>query len=255
MATTQQNEKWKDVSFGFKFSNDYRLQVSNQGNLRAYNKFSPNGEPLKGSTINGYRIIRLKLYTPRDKQVHAVLQAKHQAIVALRDRIKKWQRDDAKKYKSQIAEAKTKLKGMQDTLRKARQQDIKDRTNHYHSLVHRLVADNFVTPKSPKHTVVGHLDYDKMNNKASNLKWMTPEENYKHQQSSPNVIKEKKDRITKFRDTPRGAKLSVDKVRELKKLLAAGTPVKSLVKKFKITDTQIMRIKRAENWSHVKPAK
>jgi len=46
-----------------------------------------------------------------------------------------------------------------------------------------------------------------MNNGASNLKWMTTEENYKHQQSSPHVIKEKKDRISKYKDQPRGAKL------------------------------------------------
>ncbi len=201
MAITATTEKWKDVSFGFKFTNDYRLQVSNLGNLKAFNKFSP-GEPLQGSTINGYRIIRLKLYRPKDKKLLAELTAKHGAIVSLRDKIKKWQLEDAKKNKSQIAEGKIKLKAMQDTLRKARQQDIRNRTMHYHSLVHRLVAEYFVKPKSPKHTVVGHLDYDKTNNAASNLKWMMPEENYKHQQSSPHVIKEKKDRITKFKDTP-----------------------------------------------------
>jgi len=84
---------------------------------------------------------------------------------------------------------------------------------------------------------------------------MTPEENYKHQQSSPNVIREKKERITIYKDHPRGAKLTVDKVKELKKLLNAGKPVKSLVKKFKITGTQIQRIRRGENWAQVKAAK
>jgi len=254
MATKSTPEKWKNVSFGFKFTNDYRLQVSDLGQLKAFNKFSP-GEPLKGSTINGYRIIRLKLYKPKDKKKSSDLVAKHQAVVTLRDKIKKWKLEDTKKYKSRIAEGKANLKTMQDTLRKDRQQDIKDRTRHYHSLVHRLVAEYFVKPKSPKHTVVGHLDYDKMNNKAANLKWMTPEENYKHQQSSPHVIKEKRDRITTYKDHPRGAKLSVNKVKELKKLLLAGKPVKSLAKKFKITGTQILRIKRGENWGQVTAAK
>ena len=161
----------------------------------------------------------------------------------------------AEKNKAQIAAGKTKLKEMQDDLRRARQQDIKNRTIHYHSLVHRLVAEHFLSPKSSKHSVVGHLDYNKMNNAAGNLKWMTPEENYKHQQSSPHVIKEKKERVTKYRDTPRGAKLTVEKVAALKKSLAAGKPIKSLVRQFKITDTQILRIKRGENWAHVKAAK
>ena len=132
MATATSSEKWKDVSFDFKFTNNYRLQVSNLGSLKASNKFSPDGEPLQGSTINGYRIIRLKLYSPKDKKIQAELTAKHSSIVALRDRIKKWQLEDPKKNKTQIAEGKIKLKGLQDTLRKARQQDIKERTNHYH---------------------------------------------------------------------------------------------------------------------------
>ncbi len=212
MAKASPAEKWINVSFDFKFTNNYRLQVSNLGNLKAFNKFSP-GEPLKGSTINGYRIIRLKLYKPKDKKLHAELTAKHQAIVALREKIKGMKLTDAKKFKSQITQGKAKLKAMQGRLRKSRQEDIKNRTMYYHSLIHRLVAEYFLTPKSPNHTVVGHMDYDKMNNKASNLHWMTPEENYKHQQSSPFVIKEKKDRITIYKDHPRGAKLTVNKVK------------------------------------------
>ena len=254
MATTQQNEKWKNISFNFKFTNDYRLQVSNLGNLKAFNKFSA-GERLEGSSINGYRILRLKLYRPKNKTVHAGFKLKHEAIVALRATLRQWQIEDAKKNRIQIAEGKAKLTGLLDTLRKAKQQDIKDRTLHYHSLIHRLVADYFLTPKSSKHTVVGHLDYNKNNNAAGNLKWMTPEENYKHQQSSPKVIKAKKERSTKNKDNPPGAKLSVDKVAALKKSLAEGRPVKSLAKKFKITDTQILRIKRGEHWAHVKAAK
>ncbi len=263
MATKNQGEKWKVITFDFKFTNDYQLQVSNLGQLKAYNKFS-DGEILKGSTINGYRIIRLKLYKPKDKKTKDLLEEKHQQIISLQEKInsqkhsllsKKKNDPAAKKIKQQISDNMVSIKGMKAALRKARQQDIKDRTMHYHSLIHRLVAEYFCTPKSPKHTVVGHLDYDKMNNKASNLKWMTPEENYKHQQSSPYVIAEKRDRVTLYKDHPRGAKLTVEKVSELKKLLSEGKKMKSLVKKFKITDTQILRIKRGENWSSVKAAK
>jgi HNH endonuclease len=263
MAKKNQGEKWKVITFDFKFTNDYRLQVSNLGQLKAYNKFS-DGEMLKGSTINGYRIIRLKLYKPKDKKNREALEAKHHAVIALREKINglklavsklKGTDPAAKKIKKQIRDNKASVKAMKAVLSKARRLDIKNRTMHYHSLVHRLVAEYFCTPKSPKHTVVGHLDYDKMNNKASNLKWMTPEENYKHQQSSPYVIAEKKDRVTLYKDHPRGAKLTVDKVRALKKLLKEGKKIKSLVKKFKITDTQILRIKRGENWGSVEPAK
>lgn len=263
MITNLPGEKWKEVSFDFKFTNDYQLHVSNLGRLKAYNKFS-DGELLQGSTINGYRIIRLKLYKPKDKKTKEVLGAKHQQILDFQVKINakkhallKKKRTDpaAKKLKAEIAADTATIKGMKDVLRKARQKDIKNRTMHYHSLIHRLVADYFCKAKSPKHTVVGHVDYDKMNNKASNLKWMTPEENYRHQQSSPYVIAEKRDRVTIYKDHPRGAKLTVEKVAELKKLLNEGKKIKTLVKKFKITDTQILRIKRGENWSSVEPAK
>ena len=263
MITNLSGEKWKEVAFDFKFTNNYQLFVSNAGRLKAFNKFS-DGELLQGSTINGYRIIRLKLYKPKDKKTKEVLGAKHQQILSFQEKInakkklllsKKRTDPAAKKLKAEIAQDTVTIKGMKAVLRKARQQDIKDRTMHYHSLIHRLVAEYFCKPKSTKHSVVGHLDYDKMNNKASNLKWMTPEENYKHQQSSPFVIAEKKDRVTIYKDHPRGAKLTVERVKELKKLLNEGKKIKTLVKKFKITDTQILRIKRGENWSSVEPSK
>ena len=263
MATKSQGEKWKVIAFDFKFTNDYQLQVSDQGQLKAYNKFS-DGEILKGSTINGYRIIRLKLYKPKDKKTREALEEKHQQIIDLQAKInthkhallsKKRNDPAAKKLKTQISDGTASIKSMKAALRKARQLDIKNRTMHYHSLIHRLVAEYFCKAKSPKHSVVGHLDYDKLNNKADNLKWMTPEENYKHQQSSPYVIAEKKDRVTLYKDHPRGAKLTVEKVSELKKLLKEGKKIKTLVKKFKITDTQILRIKRGENWGSVEPSK
>ncbi|MEP7277754.1 MAG: HNH endonuclease [Bacteroidota bacterium] len=263
MATKYKGEKWKVILFDFKFTNDYQLQVSDMGQLKAYNKFS-DGEILQGSTINGYRIIRLKLYKPKDKKTREGLEAKHQQILDLQAKVNGWKNalsakkitgPAAKKVKAQISENTATIKNMRAVLKKARQQDIKNRTMHYHSLIHRLVAEYFCKPKSPKHTVVGHLDYNKLNNKASNLKWMTPEENYRHQQSSPYVIAEKRDRVTLYKDHPRGAKLTVEKVSELKKLLKEGKQIKSLVKKFKITDTQILRIKRGENWGSVKPAK
>jgi len=263
MATKYQGEKWKVIKFDFKFTNNYQLQVSNFGQLKAYNKFS-DGEILKGSTINGYRIIRLKLYKPKDKKTQQGLEEKHQQVIALQAKInglkhallsKKRTDPAAKKLKKQIIDHTATIKNMKTALRTARRQDIKNRTMHYHSLIHRLVAEYFCKPKSPKHTVVSHLDYDKMNNKASNLKWMTPEENYKHQQSSPFVIAEKRDRVTLYKDHPRGAKLTVEKVADLKKALNEGKKIKALVKKFKITDTQILRIKRGENWGSVAPAK
>ena len=102
---------------------------------------------------------------------------------------------------------------------------------------------------------MAHLDYKKLNNHVSNLKWMTPEENFAHQQKSPFVIKEKEQRKLNPRRNSKVAKLTVTKVMLLKKLLNQNKPVRQLVKQFKITDMQIYRIKRGENWGGIPAAK
>jgi uncharacterized protein YerC len=40
----------------------------------------------------------------------------------------------------------------------------------------------------------------------------------------------------------------------LKKMLNQGKPMRTLVKQFKVTDTQILRIKRGENWGDIEAA-
>ena len=49
-------EIWKTVHFEFEFSNDYKLEVSNLGRLRSYNRINK-GKILKGSIVSGYPII------------------------------------------------------------------------------------------------------------------------------------------------------------------------------------------------------
>ncbi len=84
---------------------------------------------------------------------------------------------------------------------------------------------------------------------------MTPDENYEHQTQSPYVIKEKEERRERRKENSRATKLSVTKVMLLKKMLGQEKPMKQLVKQFKVTDTQILRIKRGENWADIPAAK
>src|SRR5882757_8076550 len=120
MITKLSGEKWKEIAFDFKFTNDYQLQVSNLGRLKAFNKFS-DGDLLQGSTINGYRIIRLKLYKPKDKKTKDKLTAQHQQVLSTQEKInekkhallsKKKTDPAAKKLKAEIAEATTTIKDM-----------------------------------------------------------------------------------------------------------------------------------------------
>ncbi|MEP6512348.1 MAG: HNH endonuclease [Parafilimonas sp.] len=252
MTKDYPGEQWKTVKFDFKFTNDFRLEVSNFGRLRTFNKVS-DGNIINGSMINGYRIIRLKLYRPREGKTQNRLDYLQQQVFKLTRKLKSLKEN--KESKKAINETTDLLNSLKKKLSKKFQNDLKERTIHYHSLVHRLAADYFLKKPTLKQIIVAHLDHDKLNNRSGNLKWMTPEENYKHQQNSPHVIKEKQERRHRRKEDSRATKLTVTKVMLLKKLLNQGKPMKQLVKHFKITDTQIFRIKRGENWADIEAAK
>lgn len=245
-------EKWKTVEFDFEITNAGRIEVSNLGRLRTFNKVS-NGNIVNGSMINGYRIIRLKLYHPRDEKIQNRLNYLQQQVFKLARKLKSLKdNDESKKVINETSEL---LDSLKNNLGKKFQADLKTRTINYHSLIHRLVANYFLKEPTAKQTIVAHLDYNKLNNRASNLKWMTAEENYEHQKNSPYVIKEKEERRHKRKENSRSTKLSVTKVMLMKKLINQGKPMKQLVKQFKVTDTQILRIKRGENWAEIEAAK
>lgn len=252
MTKDYPGEQWKTVKFDFDFTNEFRLEVSNFGRLRTFNKIS-NGNLVNGSMINGYRIIRLKLYTPRDEKIQNRLDYLQQQVFKLTRKLKSLK--ERGERKENIKETAELLDTLKKNLSKKFQDDLKERTINYHSLVHRLVADYFLKKPTANQTIVAHLDHDKLNNRASNLKWMTPEENYEHQKSSPHVIKEKQERRHRRKEDSRATKLTVTKVMLLKKMINQGKPMKQLVKQFKVTDTQIFRIKRGENWADVEAAK
>lgn len=113
--------------------------------------------------------------------------------------------------------------------------------------IHRLVAQLFLKKKSSRHKFVIHLDHKKENNKVKNLKWVTLAEQIEHAKKDPIVIKQKR--------PTEGPKLTAEKVREIKTRLFKSKKqptLKSLAKKYRVSDMQIFRIKSGENWSHIK---
>lgn len=245
-------EQWKALKFDFEFTNEGRIEVSNFGRLRTFNKIS-DGNLINGSMINGYRIIRLKLYKPREEKIQNRLDYLQQQVFKLARKLKTLKKNN--ESKKIIDDTATLLNTLKKNLSKKFQDDLKERTINYHSLIHRLVADYFLKKPTAGQTIVAHLDHDKLNNRAYNLKWMTPEENYEHQKISPLVIQEKKERRQSRKVNSRATKLTVTKVMLLKKLINEGKPMKQLVKLFKVTETQILRIKRGENWGDIEAAK
>ena len=99
-----------------------------------------------------------------------------------------------------------------------------------------------------------HLDYVRDNDLVKNLKWATYEEKQAHNKKSPHVINSMRNLIEHNRKAD-GRKLTTTKVIHLKKLLnkpKQNTRIKMLAKQFGVSEMQIHRIKRGENWSHIK---
>lgn len=121
---------------------------------------------------------------------------------------------------------------------------------HYHVLIHRLVAKYFLPKPQRRETIVIHSNYKKTDNHYYNLQWATPEEAYSHQQGSPAVKKIKKLR----KEFPQRfhTKLSETDVKQIKILLAKSKTLKEIAAKFHVSDMQIHRIKKGENWGYIK---
>ncbi|MFC4261300.1 HNH endonuclease [Ferruginibacter yonginensis] len=252
MAKNLSGEQWKVVKFDVNYTNKSRIEVSNLGRVRTFNQIS-DGNIINGSNVNGYKILRLKLFTPRDEKTQQQLDALEKQAAKLAKKISSM--EAAKEPKKTIKEATDALAALKQKISNKYKANFKERTVNYQILIHRLVAAHFLKKPTAKQVVVAHLDHNKQNNKADNLKWMTIEENIAHQQHSPVVIKEKKERKLKRRENNTATKLTAEKVSQIKKLLKEKVAVKVLAQQFNITDTQLYRIKRGENWGDIKAAK
>jgi hypothetical protein len=250
MAKDFPGEQWKNVHFHFHFESDYRLEISNFGRMRTFNKLS-DGDFIKGSMVNGYKIIRLKFFSPRDEKVQKRFDYLKEQNFKLARKLKA--QIENKEPKATIKETAELLESLKKKLSLKYKQELNSRVIHYHALVHRLVAMHFLKKPKADQILVSHLDHEKLNNRVTNLKWMSVQENSAHQQMSPYVIKEKAGRQEK-RSLQNLTKLTVTKVMLLKKLLNQQKPMKQLVKQFKVTETQIYRIKRGENWGDIPAA-
>jgi len=116
-------------------------------------------------------------------------------------------------------------------------------------LVHKLVAMVFVKKESENQTIVIHLDWNKRNNHYKNLQWVTKEAAYER-------IMPRLQEINKIKNKGiiRNSKLKADDVKVLKGMLEKGVKQNVIAKLFSISEMQVTRIKRGENWAKIKPA-
>ncbi len=112
--------------------------------------------------------------------------------------------------------------------------------------LHKLVAQHFLAAPEEDQTRVIHLDFVKTNNHVSNLAWANQDTLNEHLAKNPNrrVVYGQRN-YTKLTET---------EVIRLKKRIfdpKRRTRLKMLAKEFGISEMQLYRIKRGENWADV----
>ncbi len=117
--------------------------------------------------------------------------------------------------------------------------------------LHREVAKLFKKKDSPKNKFVIHINHNKLDNNAKNLKWASQANVSSHQQKSPEKIAYKKVQHTRSK----GLKLSAAHVKTIKSAINSPNrklTYKQLAKKYNVSEMTIYRIKSGENWAKVK---
>jgi hypothetical protein len=115
-------------------------------------------------------------------------------------------------------------------------------------LVHKITAELFVPKDHDGQDTVIHLDWNKQNNHYTNLQWVTKEDAYKRmfQRIQENRRKSGKKVVT-------SSKLKPEDVKLLKSMLKRGVKQNIIARLFSISEMQVTRIKRGENWGEIVP--
>jgi hypothetical protein len=115
--------------------------------------------------------------------------------------------------------------------------------------VHRAVAQLFLEQDNER-TMVIHLNYQKDDNLADNLRFVNKTERFEHNYRNPKVIESKR----KAFENPKHSKLSSGKVRMIKRKIFdpnCKTRMRLIAKQFGFSEMQLYRIKSGENWGHI----
>ena len=107
-------------------------------------------------------------------------------------------------------------------------------------LLHRIVAATFLGP-CPEGMEVCHNDGNQLNNSAANLRYDTREANLA-------------ERIMPVGEDHHGAKLTDEKVAEIRRLRTDGWKFRELAERFGVSGSTLSRICAGTRWQHVQAA-
>ena len=108
--------------------------------------------------------------------------------------------------------------------------------------VHRLVAEHFLEKPKNNGLQVDHIDGDKSNNSANNLRWVTASENQQYSiMNGTSPVGEKSYK----------AKLTNKQVLDIKQKILNNGSVTGIAKEYKVSKHTISFIKRGRSWKHI----
>lgn len=109
--------------------------------------------------------------------------------------------------------------------------------------IHKLVAEYFVLKDDNSQNIVIHLDNDRRNNYYENLKWANAKESFEHNEKFNLKLHEgfRKNKVS-------AAKITRQDANNIRNMIKEGILQSVIAKKYKISEMQITRIKRNENW-------
>ncbi|MBC7642008.1 MAG: HNH endonuclease [Flavobacterium sp.] len=255
-------ETWQEIVIKELFAEKFQIFVSNYGQVKRITKATQEQKILRQSLSEGYPTANFSMMIPlNEKETLTFIDARQEiadqkktiadlGITLNNDELSK---NDKKDIEQKIAESTSVLNKLVGNYKKKYRKCELKRKQTLYLLVHRVVAQNFNHQPTEDHNLVAHLDFDKLNNHHSNLKWMTRQENVEHQKKSPYVIKSKILATNKL--MPNFSKLTVNQVMILKKRLQnENVSLALLAKRYKVSQTQLLRIKRGENWAKIPAA-
>lgn len=114
--------------------------------------------------------------------------------------------------------------------------------------LHRLVAAAFVpNPENKPH--VNHINFNRYDNRASNLEWVTPRENTHHSRMAGRM----KPRNMRKGEGCHSARFNEETVKWLRLTWEPGESMRELSRKYSVTSRAIYQLLSGNTWKHVEP--
>jgi HNH endonuclease len=254
-------ELWKQVELKSPFEEKYELYISNYGRAKRITKKTNTAIIVKEYLTENYPSGNFRVMISMSEKENQSFIKIRLHILELKREVKSISdqllfcsenHENFDEITENLNQTKIKLEKAQISNRQKYKKSESKRKKTFSFLTHRLVAIHFVSKASEEHNLVAHMDYDKLNNHHSNLKWMTRDELVKHHLGSPYVIQSKikaqsREKVTR-------AKLTISQVMIIKKRINEGVSLRELAKRHVVTETQLLRIKRGENWAKIPAA-